>query len=62
MLTLNDEIRGFIILTKYNLLCSVAFLFAGFVDFPADWSIIYMWIGAIGVIAYYEQTKREELK
>lgn len=49
-------------LTKYNLLCSVAFLFAGFVDFPADWSIIYMWIGAVGILGHYEQTKKEELK
>jgi len=49
-------------LTKYNLLCCVAFLFAGFADFPGNWSIIYMWIGAVGILAYYEQTKREELK
>lgn len=62
MLTLKDEIRGFIMLTKYNLLCCVAFLLAGFVYFPANWSIIYMWIGAVGILGYYEQTKREELK
>lgn len=49
-------------LTKYNLLYSVAFLFVGFIDFPADWSIIYMWIGSVGILAYHEQTKREELK
>lgn len=49
-------------LSKYNLFCCVAFLFVGFIDFPADWSIIYMWIGAVGILGYYEQTKREELK
>lgn len=48
-------------LGPHNLICCLAFLFAGFMSFPADWSIINMWIGAVGILAYYEQTKRSEI-
>lgn len=30
--------------------------------FPSDWCFIYVWLGCVGVLAYYEQYKREELK
>lgn len=50
------------VLTQHNLMCCLAFLLAGFKMFPSDWSIMYMWIGLAGCVAYYEQRKREELK
>lgn len=46
-------------LTKYNLLYSVVFILAGFQMFPSDWSFLYVWIGCVGCLAYYEQKQRE---